>query len=190
MCGLRLAAAEGNRTRCAAWVDTSVRLHGLVGSNPTLSASAMENTQDLEEETEASPQVKAPRRDVPVRWGGGDGIRESVRKDGFLAVPVVFLKSAASLGDYGLTPTETLFVIQLMSFKWGADAPYPSYKRLADRMGISTVYARKLAREIEKKGLIKRIVKQGVTNRFDLTPLFEALELVVNPSGGTSTPPF
>jgi hypothetical protein len=68
-----------------------------------------------------------------------------------------------------------MFVIQVMSYKWGADAPFPGYKTLARHMGVSTVYARSLARRLESKKLLNRIVRVGSTNRFDLTPLFKAL---------------
>ena len=77
---------------------------------------------------------------------------------------------------HSLTPAESLFVINLMYHKWDAASPYPSYKTLAGRMGISVQYARDIARALETKGYLKRQVRVGQTNRFDLNPMFVALD--------------
>jgi hypothetical protein len=124
----------------------------------------------------ASKPTKATLNGIADRWGGGDAIKESIQKDGFLGVPSVFLSGLGAIGEYGLSPAETLLVLQLMSHKWDARAPFPSYKRLAYRMGVSEPYARKLARSLEEKGLLKRIERVGSTNRFSLEPLFAILE--------------
>src|SRR5689334_18410070 len=83
-----------------------------------------------------------PKRDIVTRWGGDAAM---VAK-GFVAVPTQFLLSCAAMKPWGLTVPETLFVIHIMSFKWDAKAPFPGYKTVAARMGISEQYARKLAR--------------------------------------------
>ena len=88
--------------------------------------------------------------------------------DGFVPVPLLFLRCAKNL----LTPAETLFVIHLMTWKWDSDAPFPGYRRIADRMGVSVPYVRKIARSLEDKELLKRQMRRGQTNLFDLTPLF------------------
>jgi hypothetical protein len=54
-------------------------------------------------------------------------------------------------------------------------APFPGYKTIAQRMGVSVKYARKIAVDLESKKLLRRVVRIGTTNRFDLTPLFDAL---------------
>jgi hypothetical protein len=109
-------------------------------------------------------------RDVVTRWGGDSALLV----DGFVAVPTVFLKHFSELNP-SLTPTEALFIIELMVFKWDQRAPYPSYKSLAARMGVSEVYTRKLARTLQQKGFLSREERVGATNRFDLTPLFSQL---------------
>ena len=86
-------------------------------------------------------------------------------------MPRVFLRFAEKL----LTPAETLFVIQLMSWKWDASAPFPGYGAIAERMGLSVAYTRKIARSLEGKNLLRRQVRRGQTNLFDLTPLFRRL---------------
>lgn len=116
---------------------------------------------------------KASSRDIVARWGQEDVIFT----DGFLAVPLILLENLPSIGQYGgLSPTELVFLLQLMSFKWDASAPFPSYKRIAAQMGVSEVYVRKLARALEDKQLLIRHAREGTTNEFDLRPFFEALK--------------
>jgi transposase len=61
-------------------------------------------------------------------------------------------------------------------FKWGKDSPFPSYKRIANLMGISVKMARRHAQSLEQKRLLVRQVRRGQPNRFNLEPLFQALE--------------
>src|SRR5579872_6120930 len=69
-------------------------------------------------------------RSIAVRWGSS-----RLFDEGFLGVPAAFLKYYTLLE---LTAGEAMFVLQLMSFKWNEQAPFPSYKTLAQRMGITT----------------------------------------------------
>lgn len=108
---------------------------------------------------------------IVKRWGGD----KSVFAEGFLAVPTTLLKNLRTIGEYGLTPAELVFVLEVMSFKWGTEDPFPSYKRIADNMGVSEGYARKIARGLEEKGFLRRKKRDGMTNKFDLAPLFEEI---------------
>ena len=119
---------------------------------------------------EAVPQLRISR-DIAGRWGGD----AALLVEGFVAVPTAFLKYCAQLKPYPLTVPESAFVLQLMVFKWDAKAPFPSYKTLAERMGVSVQYARRIARNLGTKGYLFRQVRYGMTNRFDLQPLFDAL---------------
>jgi hypothetical protein len=93
--------------------------------------------------------------------------------DGFVAVPVQFMAHYAGLKPFCLSLAEAMLVVQLMVFKWSAQAPFPGYKKLALRMGVSPTYVRKLARSLEGKGFLQRIARVGSTNAFDLQPLFK-----------------
>ena len=117
-----------------------------------------------------SPKGK-PDRTMIARWGG-HGI---LWKDGYVGVPTSFLRSINEIVPFKLTAAEALFILQLMAYKWSADAPFPGYKALAQHMGITEVYARRLARKLEGKKLLRRVVRVNMTNRFDLTPLFDKL---------------
>jgi len=63
-----------------------------------------------------------------------------------------------------------------MAFKWDGDMPYPAFKTLAKRMLMKDAQARNIARSLQRKEYLKRHIRVSQTNRFDLTPLFRALE--------------
>jgi hypothetical protein len=113
----------------------------------------------------------AQRERMAKRWGG----HVSIFSDGFTPLPRTFLKYAAHLKPYPLTPTQMVFVAELLYHKWDENMPFPAYATLADRMGISVQYARSTARDLERKGYLKRIKRVGRPNLFDLQPLFDAV---------------
>jgi hypothetical protein len=75
---------------------------------------------------------------------------------------------------------EAMFVIHLMHHKWDKDAPYPGFKSIAQRMGLSTEAARLHARSLESKGYLFREMQIGQTNRFHLDRLFVALKKLMS----------
>ncbi len=101
---------------------------------------------------------------------------------GYVAIVRPFLDYYSTLKPYSLTSGEALFVIHLMRFKWGESAPYPSYKKLSKLMGVSVKMARRYAQALEQKKLLVRTARKGRPNRFDLRPLFEALEKRIDQS--------
>ena len=98
---------------------------------------------------------------------------------GFVAVPNVFLRHYAHLKPHRLTLGEVLFVLHLMEFKWDSNAPFPGYGTIAKRMGVSDKMARRHAQSLEAKKYLRREIRRGRTNRFDLSPLFDALLMAV-----------
>jgi hypothetical protein len=123
------------------------------------------------------PSVEVPEsaRSFVKRWK-----HKNLFDRGFLVVPTLFLHHYAHLTPYPLTPGEALFVLHLMEFKWDAKAPFPGYKTLAARMGISDKMTRRYAQGLEAKKYLQREMRVGQTNRFDLTPLFDALSKAVD----------
>ncbi|NKB66733.1 MAG: hypothetical protein GKR89_06720 [Candidatus Latescibacteria bacterium] len=101
---------------------------------------------------------------------------KSLAKEG--SVPIVhrFLESYHELEPHSLTHGEAIFVIHLLACKSVATAPRPTFKRLAQLMGITDKQARRYAQSLEAKGLLKRQYRVGEANQFDLTPLLAALE--------------
>jgi hypothetical protein len=111
-----------------------------------------------------------PERSATARWGD----EAALFNQGFLVVPTSFLRRYASLKP-ALTTAEALFVLHLMSFKWDRELPYPSYRVLAERMGITEKMARRYAQSLDRKGYLRRQYRKRAPNLFDLTGLFEAL---------------
>jgi hypothetical protein len=108
------------------------------------------------------------KRSAIERWGNHPNLFSA----GFLVVPVKFLTNYSVLG---VSTNEAMFLLQLMTFKWDSAAPYPSYGRIARRMGISEKMARRYAKGLEQKGLLRRMFQNRAPNRFDLSALFQAV---------------
>lgn len=124
-----------------------------------------------EEASDSSPQAAVESsRTFGKRWK-----HKELFVKGFVAVPNLFLQHYSHLKPYPLTGGEALFCLHLMEFKWDANAPFPGYAVIADRMGVSDKMARRHARNLEAKKYMRREFRVGQTNRFDLTPLFDAL---------------
>ena len=98
-----------------------------------------------------------------------------LKKDGHVQVSVFFLDNYHRLQPYGLTHGEAMFVVHLMQFKWGADAPFPAYGTLAQKMGVTVKTAARLAASLQQKQYIWREFRTGATNRFHLDKLIAAL---------------
>lgn len=107
-------------------------------------------------------------RSLAVRWGSSRAFDE-----GFVGVPAALLTRYAKLG---LSPGEFVFVLELMVFKWDEHSPYPNYETLAYRMGITPEMARRHAKSLESKGMLKRLQRKGQSNRFDILPLTSMLD--------------
>jgi hypothetical protein len=111
------------------------------------------------------------------RWGGHESL--FAKPEGWVGVPAAFLRLYGSLKPYQLTVAEAMFVIEIMAYKWGAKAPFPSYGTIAKRMGVSTKMVQRYARQLEEKGYLRRQARIGTSNAFDLQPLFDALALAI-----------
>jgi Helix-turn-helix domain len=112
-------------------------------------------------------------RKLAIRWGGQEIL--FARPEGWVGVPDSFLRLYARLKPYALTVGEAMFVLELMSYKWSEIAPFPSYKSLASRMGVTDKMVRRYAANLEGKGYLQREARIGSTNTFNLNPLFSAL---------------
>jgi DNA-binding MarR family transcriptional regulator len=125
----------------------------------------------------AATLEKQIQRKVSDRW------TPDLAAGGWLAVPNFFLNHYRDLKD-PLSTHEFVLVLHVMRHKWSKDAPFPSAKRLARLMGISSTAVRNHLRSLEKKGYLRKVARSGRSNALDLTPLFSALEALmplVNP---------
>ncbi len=106
-------------------------------------------------------------KSIRARWSS------SLETKGFTPISNIFLEYSALLG---ITTPEALFLIHLFSYKWTVDSPYPSLTTIALKMGVKEGAVRKYARDLERKGFIKRILRKGETSRYNLDPLIKKLE--------------
>ena len=123
-----------------------------------------------------SPSEARPKtpRTYADRWK-----HPELLQSGYVVVPTDFLRYYGQLKPHGLTHGEALFVIHLMEFKWDQAAPFPSYATLARQVGVTAKMARRYAQGLQRKGCLRRVVRTGNTNLFDLTPLFDKLLKIV-----------
>lgn len=121
----------------------------------------------------AAPDSPTVNRKLSVRWGNQESL--FTRPEGWVGVPDAFLRLYSHLKPYALTVGEAMFVLELMAYKWSEEAPFPSYKSLASRMGVSDKMVRRYAANLEAKGYLRREGRIGSTNTFNLNPLFAAL---------------
>jgi hypothetical protein len=117
----------------------------------------------------AVPTEKKVQRDVAARW------TQKLADGGWTPICDAFLDSYRRLTP-PITNMEAILVVHLMRYKWDTSAPYPGFARLAGRMGLTMTAVRNHARSLEQKGYLQRKQRVGSTNKFDLTPLFRALE--------------
>jgi len=121
-------------------------------------------------------------------YGFANQWSERLLDHGFTQISNLFLDKYSAM-DPHLTHGEAMFVIHLMQHKWAADAPFPSYRLIARRMGITEASTKRYARSLEKKKYILRTRRIGETNLFNLSPLIQALDRVsaaMPPSEGRS----
>jgi Helix-turn-helix domain len=111
---------------------------------------------------------------VEARWS-------KLLAERFCPVSSFFLHSYHRLcphaGARGLNSSEAMLIIQLVDFKWGADAPWTTVPLLAKRMGLTPRQVRATLRSLEQLGYVKRAPSMtGGPNRYHLEGLFAALE--------------
>ncbi len=113
-------------------------------------------------------QNNTHKRRIADRWG------PALVDEGFTPLSNYFLKNYHRLTPR-LRPSEVLILIHLMTFKWDLAHPRPAFRTLAKRMGVTPSAVRAHARNLERKGFVKRYQRVGQTNRFNLDPFLERM---------------
>lgn len=112
-------------------------------------------------------------KELTKKWG------PEIMAMGFTAVPDILLKR---MGKLGLSSTEFVVMIQVVSFWWFADQlPFPSKKKIAVAIGCSEKTVQKTMARLEKLGFINRIERRkeadkNDSNLYDFSPLIEHLK--------------
>lgn len=97
---------------------------------------------------------------------------------GWVPVTRAFLEAYPRLH---ITASEALLLINLLAYKGRKEHAHPSIATLARRLGVEPRTVRNLARKLENRGLLQRIIRRqghgrAQTNLWDLSPLFQRLE--------------
>ena len=135
----------------------------------TKTAGDSEPTDTVTSQQAPPGQEKQAKRTAALRW------TEELVEGGFTPISNFFLEFGHELRPI-ITHGEAMFIVHLMFFKWDEKMPRPGFKTIATRMGISHGRVRELARQLERKKYLKRHMEKSKPNRFDLRPLFSALE--------------
>ena len=109
--------------------------------------------------------------------------------EGFTSVPNILLKHRDKLG---IKPNHLTLIIDIMSFKWDSENPFPSYTTLAKRSGVAERSIKRLTQDLEEMGLLKRTPRFNeetgaqITTIYDFRPLVQKLtkELELLAKGG------
>lgn len=119
------------------------------------------------------PPKKESKSGLEKRWS------KEVLEPGFTFVPSVILRAQARLH---IDATELAVLLHLIDHWWEDDTmPFPSKKRLAERLGVSDKTVQRAMKRLEDEGLIKRERRSHASggqasNRYDLSPLVEKLK--------------
>lgn len=118
---------------------------------------------------EAVPTTKSAMED---RWG------KNVIKAGYTMVPSIILRAQARLH---INAVELAVLLHLLDHWWdNSEMPFPSKKRIAERLDVSTKTVQRAAAKLEAEGLVRRVKRsngqggQG-SNHYDLSPLIEKI---------------
>jgi len=127
----------------------------------------------------ASPSTAPPRPLKPKARKVGSVQKIWGKELGQKWTPVsdYFLENFHRLANGSVSPSDAMFIVMLMRFKWDDRNPYPALTTVAKSMNRSVRYVRQTCARLEKAGLLQREKSsKGGRNRYNLQPLFDALE--------------
>jgi hypothetical protein len=98
--------------------------------------------------------------------------------EGFTSVPNILLRYRSKIG---LKPKHIMLIIDIMSYKWDASYPFPSYSTLSQRSGVEERSVKRITQDLEELGLLVKTprfdseTRAQVTTVFDFRPLIKKL---------------
>ena len=117
------------------------------------------------------PNKKQDKTKIVQIWG-------EILDEGFTSVPNILLRYRSRIG---LKPKHIMLIIDIMSYKWDAEYPFPSYSTLALRSGIEERSVKRITQDLEELGLLVKTPRfdgetgAQVTTVFDFRPLVKKL---------------
>jgi predicted transcriptional regulator len=137
----------------------------------TLKGTIMTDAETTIPEAPA-PETPRPPREMERRWG------KDVIEPGFTFVPSVLLRGQARLR---IDAVELAVLVHLIDHWWqSSEMPWPSKRRLAERLMVSEKTIQRAMARLETEGLVKRVARHypgggQTSNYYDLSPLVERL---------------
>jgi predicted transcriptional regulator len=119
------------------------------------------------------PAQETSRRSLEKRWTKG------VIEPGFTFIPSVLLRAQARLH---INAADLAVLMHLIDHWWeDEEMPFPSKRRLAERLSVSEKTVQRSIQRLEEAGLVRRHVRRHASggqssNLYDLTPLVEKLK--------------
>ena len=132
--------------------------------------------------------VSGPKQDktkIVQIWG-------EILDEGFTSVPNILLRYRSKIG---LKPKHIMLIIDIMSYKWDAGYPFPSYSTLSQRSGVEERSVKRITQDLEELGLLVKTPRfdsdtgAQVTTVFDFRPLVKKLIEEMNRDRGLSENP-
>lgn len=115
--------------------------------------------------------TKQDKTKIVQIWG-------EILDEGFTSVPNILLRYRSKIG---LKPKHIMLIIDIMSYKWDAGYPFPSYSTLSQRSGIEERSVKRITQDLEELGLLVKTPRfddetgAQVTTVFDFRPLVSKL---------------
>lgn len=135
-------------------------------------AAATAETDDL-----TLPSPATSKSAMEQRWG------KNVIKAGYTVVPSIILRAQARLH---INAVELAVLLHLLDHWWdNAEMPFPSKKRVAERLGVSAKTVQRAMVALENEGLVRRVKRSNgnggqASNLYDLTPLIERIRPIAD----------
>lgn len=115
--------------------------------------------------------TKQDKTKIVQIWG-------EILDEGFTSVPNILLRYRSRIG---LKPKHIMLIIDIMSYKWDAGYPFPSYSTLSRRSGVEERSVKRITQDLEELGLLVKTPRfdnetgAQVTTVFDFRPLIKKL---------------
>jgi predicted transcriptional regulator len=125
----------------------------------------------------ALPASATSKSVMEERWG------KNVIRAGYTVVPSIILRAQARLH---INAVELAVLLHLLDHWWdNAEMPFPSKKRVADRLGVSTKTVQRAIVALEKEGLVRRVTRSNgnggqASNLYDLQPLIDRIRPIAD----------
>jgi len=95
--------------------------------------------------------------------------------EGFTSVPNILLRYRSKIG---LKPKHIMLIIDIMSYKWDAGYPFPSYSTLSQRSGIEERSVKRITQDLEELGLLVKTPRFDNETGAQFTTVFDFRPLV------------